>query len=101
MRSGVHKYDDSLPYYFPLRNKPLRNKKEYIHQYDIGDDWPDGRVWEYAKGNNLTAITKDSDFANRILLKEPLPKVIHIRFGSLKMNAFHQVIRDAGDEYCN
>ncbi|MEZ4821876.1 MAG: DUF5615 family PIN-like protein [Ignavibacteria bacterium] len=36
-------------------------------------------MWEYAKENNLTIISKDADFSSRILIKSPPPKVIHIR----------------------
>jgi predicted nuclease of predicted toxin-antitoxin system len=37
----------------------------------------------------LTIITNDVDFSNKILLHEPPPKVIHIRFGNMKMNEFY------------
>ena len=72
--------DVNLPYYFSIWNTP-----EYIHQKDICDDWSDERIWTYAKENNLTIVSKDSDFSNRIMLKEPPPKVIHIRIGNMKI----------------
>lgn len=64
----VKKYliDVNLPYYFSIWNKP-----EYIHQKDLGDDWRDEQIWSYAKENNLTIVSKDSDFSNRMMLKEP------------------------------
>lgn len=58
--------DNNLPYYCQLWNN-----EAYVHQYDLGDDWKDGEVWDFAKSHNLTIITKDSDFSNRILLKAP------------------------------
>lgn len=45
-----------------------------------------------AKAQNLTTITKDSDFSSRILLHTPPPKVIHIRLGNMKMSQFHDAI---------
>ncbi|WP_241499006.1 MULTISPECIES: DUF5615 family PIN-like protein [Rufibacter] len=45
-------------------------------------------MWKFAKEQPLTSISKDSDFSNRILFKEPPPKVIHIRFGNMKMREF-------------
>ncbi len=79
--------DANLPYYFSLWNSA-----DYIHQKDIDDGWTDEQIWNYAKENNLTIITKDADFSNRIIFHEPPPKVIHIRFGNMKMNDFFSTI---------
>jgi len=59
---------------------------------DIDPKAKDKQIWEYAKQYNLTIITKDSDFSNRILVSLPPPKIIHIKFGNLKMNEFHSLI---------
>ncbi|MEK7432604.1 MAG: DUF5615 family PIN-like protein [Cyanobacteriota bacterium] len=75
--------DVNLPYYFSLWNN-----EDFIHQKNIDDSWADEKIWEYSKINNLTIITKDSDFSNKILFKKPPPKVIHIRFGNMRMNDF-------------
>ena len=79
--------DANLPYYFSLWNND-----KFIHLKDINDEWSDSEVWDYAQKNNMTIITKDSDFSNRILLKTPPPKVIHLKFGNLRMNQFHAII---------
>jgi predicted nuclease of predicted toxin-antitoxin system len=80
--------DINLPYFFSLWNT-----KEYLHQVDLGLKWPDEDIWDYAATNNLTIITKDSDFYSRILISSPPPKVIHIRFGNLKMRDFYLSIQ--------
>ena len=71
--------DANLPYYFSLWNNP-----DFIHLKDINDELTDEQVWAYDKDNNLTIITKDSDFSNKIMFSNPPPKVIHIRFGNMK-----------------
>jgi predicted nuclease of predicted toxin-antitoxin system len=81
--------DVNLPYYFSLWQGP-----DYIHQRDINDKWPDTQVWRYAKGENLTIVSKDADFSARALLEAPPPRVIHIRFGNLKMREFHKRISE-------
>ena len=78
--------DVNLPYRFSLWKD-----KDYIHQMDINDEWTDEQIWDYATLNNLTIITKDSDFSNRVILHEPPPKVIHIRFGNMKMHEFFRI----------
>lgn len=79
--------DINLPYYFSLWNTT-----DFIHQKDLDDKWSDEQIWAYAKENNLTIITKDVDFSNKIMVCIPPPKVIHIRFGNLKMKPFFEVI---------
>ncbi len=78
--------DVNLPFKFGLWNH-----EDYIHQININDEWTDDQIWHYAKENELTIITKDSDFSNKILLHNPPPKVIHIRFGNLKMKDFFEL----------
>jgi predicted nuclease of predicted toxin-antitoxin system len=85
--------DVNLPYYFSLWKN-----EDYIHQKDLNDEWKDSQIWNYALQNNLTIITKDSDFSNLILLKEPPPKVIHIRFGNVKMGDFFDLITTIWDD---
>ncbi|MCD4790664.1 MAG: DUF5615 family PIN-like protein [Bacteroidales bacterium] len=85
--------DVNLPYYFNLWNN-----ENFVHVRDINDEWSDNQIWEYAKENNLIIITKDSDFSNKIILKQPPPRVIHLRFGNLKMNAFHEFLLEKWNE---
>jgi len=61
--------DVNLPYYFSLWDSP-----DFTHQKDIDDEWTDDQIWEYAAKNNMTIITKDSDFSNKIVFKNPLQK---------------------------
>lgn len=88
--------DVNLPYYFSLWNS-----SDYVHQIDLGDSWTDTKIWDYAKENNLTIITKDADFQNKILTSEPPPKVIHIKIGNLKFKDFHNLIANNWQEILN
>ncbi len=79
--------DENLPYYFNLWNS-----KEFIHIIDLVNIKTDSDIWDYAKNNDLIIVTKDSDFSNKILYKSPPPKVIHIRFGNLRIQEFYKVL---------
>jgi len=85
--------DANLPYYFSLWNT-----SDFIHQKDINDEWTDEQIWVFAKENNLTIISKDSDFSNKIMLSTPPPRVIHIRFGNMKMKPFFDTINKVWNE---
>ena len=85
--------DANLPYYFSLWNTP-----EFVHVKDINDEWTDEEIWTYAKTNNLTIITKDSDFSNKMMFNDPPPRVIHLRFGNMKMKPFFETITKLWDD---
>lgn len=69
--------------------------EDFIFVKDIDPFLADSDIWEYAKIHHLTIVTKDRDFYARILLSEPPPRVIHIRFGNLKMNDFYRLMTQA------
>jgi predicted nuclease of predicted toxin-antitoxin system len=59
-----------------------------VHVRDINDEWPDAQVWDYARGENLTIVSKDTDFSDLALLAPPPPRVIHIKIGNMRIQAF-------------
>jgi len=79
--------DANLPRWFSQWNSP-----NYVHQLELDPARHDALIWEYAKENDLTIITKDSDFSSRILMSTPSPKVIHVRLGNMDMRSFHEAI---------
>lgn len=87
--------DVNLPYYFSLWRGP-----DFLHVKDIDDTWSDTQVWTFARREALTIVTKDADFSERALLTPPPPRVIHIRFGNMKMRAFHARITELWPDIC-
>lgn len=79
--------DSNLPYFFSLWKG-----NNFLHVNDIGDTLSDSEVWDYARTNGLTIVTKDADFSLRMLFAEPPPRVIHLRIGNLRMAEFHSLI---------
>lgn len=81
--------DANLSYYFSIWNND-----KFIHVKDINDSWTDEMIWNYAKENDLIIVSKDSDFLYKALTKGPPPKIIHIKFGNMKIKEFHQIIQN-------
>ena len=52
----------------------------------------DGSIWQYALENNLTIVTKDADFSNRIIQTTPPPRVIHLKLLNMKLQDFRNFI---------
>jgi len=74
--------------------------EEYEHVIHINDELKDSEIWEYGKANNLTIITKDTDFSDMIMLNNPPPRVIHIKIGNMKMREFHNLITSVWSDVC-
>jgi predicted nuclease of predicted toxin-antitoxin system len=79
--------DANLPYYFGLWNN-----SDFIHVKDLDDSWSDDIIWKFAHENKLIIITKDADFSIRALYLGTPPKVIHLKFGNLRMRDFHKLL---------
>jgi predicted nuclease of predicted toxin-antitoxin system len=76
------------------------SSEEYEHVIEIDDELKDSEIWEYAKEKNLTIVTKDTDFSDMVMLNNPPPRVIHIKFGNMKMKEFHQLITRTWGDVC-
>src|SRR4029079_16931340 len=88
--------DVNLPYYFSVWKGP-----DFSHLRDLGDDWTDTRIWNYARQEGLTIVTKDTDFSDRVLLAAPPPRVIHIRLGNMKIREIHLSIAVPREGICD
>ena len=87
--------DVNLPRYFSLWNT-----QDYKYVTSINDEMKDSEIWQYAKENNLTIISKDADFRELILANNPPPRFIHIKLGNMKMAEFHQALSKIWQEVC-
>ncbi len=58
----------------------------------IGKNSTDSQVWEFARERELTIVSKDADFSDRIIIQAPPPWVVHLRFGNLRRNEFHALL---------
>ena len=54
----------------------------------------DSEIWEYAKANGFTIVSKDIDFYEIGLLKGMPPKIVWLRCGNTSTKYIEQVLRD-------
>lgn len=87
--------DVNLPYRFSLWSGT-----DYLHVFQLNDAWTDSQIWHYAQEQNLTIVTKDTDFSDRIILSQPPPRVIHICVGNMKIRDFHQLLHHIWGDVC-
>ncbi|MCI0748053.1 MAG: DUF5615 family PIN-like protein [Verrucomicrobia subdivision 3 bacterium] len=58
----------------------------------VGSSPTDTQVWEFARQRELVIVSKDADFAERLITHQPPPWVIHLRFGNLRKKDFHALL---------
>lgn len=66
-----------------------------VHVQDVGlSTSSDAFVWAHAKAGGFTIVTKDSDFADTVVLEGAPPKVIWIRLGNCSTNSLAMLLRN-------
>ena len=56
-------FDENLP-------AKIKLGIDFIHVENLGRGTSDKNLWDYAKKENLTIVTKDADFSERILITD-------------------------------
>ena len=87
--------DANLPYRFSLWQG-----SDFVHVFDLGDDWPDEKVWNYARSNDQVIVTKDSDFSHWIMLSAPPPRVVRFTVGNIRLRDFHVLANELWPRIC-
>jgi len=58
------------------------------------DESSDLDIWKYAKQNEYTIVTKDSDFNDIVIHKGTPPKIIWLKIGNCKVSEIEKILRD-------
>jgi predicted nuclease of predicted toxin-antitoxin system len=61
-----------------------------FHGLETADDIV---IWQFARGNNYTIVTKDSDFNDVVTLRGVPPKVVWLRIGNSTTRRVEQILR--------
>ncbi|WP_395052681.1 DUF5615 family PIN-like protein [Flavobacterium sp.] len=75
-------------------NKKTFAFSEVINVYSLKINQPenDSSIWNYAKANGYTIVTKDDDFEKIVLLKKAPPKLIYLKTFNLNTNKISNLI---------
>lgn len=84
--------DSNLPHY------NLWQGNYFIYATSIQIDGNDNLIWEYARDHDLTILSRDKDFADRIIHTNPPPRVIHFRLGNIRFRDFRKLM-DSDSEW--
>ena len=66
---------------------------ESTHVIHLGMDRDDDlAIWDYARDNGFTIVTKDKDFLQRSVLIGHPPKVVHLRLGNCSVKDIGELL---------
>jgi len=65
------------------RNVGIWKNEEFMFVVDIDRKMKDSEIWNLARTNDLTILTKDADFSRRIIVSAPPPRVVHFQIGNM------------------
>lgn len=85
-------FDQNLSPRLVNRLADLYPDAQHVSFLDL-DQADDRVVWEYARVNDFTVVTRDSDFSELSLLQGIPPKVIWIRRGNYSTNQIEEMLR--------
>jgi predicted nuclease of predicted toxin-antitoxin system len=80
-------FDENVP-----SEVPFDLSLPIVSPASIGASPTDSAIWEFATRNELVIVSKDADFSLRIILKNPPPWVVHLRFGNLRRAEFEHAL---------
>ena len=85
-------FDQNLPSRFVYSLASLFPESLHLKSVKL-DSADDQIVWNYAKENNFTIISKDSDFHQMSFLYGAPPKVIWLRCGNCSVGELEAIVR--------
>jgi predicted nuclease of predicted toxin-antitoxin system len=80
-------FDENLP-----RRLTFTPSLPVIWSTVLGPSPSDTALWKHGCDNALVIVTKDADFSDRIMLADPPPWIVHLRFGNLRRKEFHALM---------
>ena len=66
----------------------------HVHECGLGSG-DDAAIWQYAKDNGFTIVSKDSDFQERSVLQGYPPKIVWLRAANCTSSQIESLLRTA------
>jgi predicted nuclease of predicted toxin-antitoxin system len=76
--------DENLP-----RRLTFTPSLPVTHSTDLAASPTDTLLWDHARKHRLAIVSKDADFADRVMLSAPPPWVVRLALGNLRLHDYH------------
>jgi predicted nuclease of predicted toxin-antitoxin system len=85
-------FDENLSPRLPVALADTYPGAVHVHGCGLGSS-DDSAIWQYAKDNNFTIVSKDSDFQERGVLHGQPPKFIWLRASNCSTEEIENLLR--------
>ena len=85
-------FDENLSPRLPEVLADLYPDCTHVHECGLGSA-DDSSIWQYAKDNGFTIVSKDSDFQDRSVLHGHPPKLIWLRVANCSTSEIENLLR--------
>jgi predicted nuclease of predicted toxin-antitoxin system len=85
-------FDQNISFRIISRIQDLFPQSEHVKEFSLTDK-SDHFIWQFAKQNDFTIITFDSDFIDIATLKGTPPKIIWLRMGNTTTAGIETILR--------
>jgi predicted nuclease of predicted toxin-antitoxin system len=89
-------FDENLSPRLPRVLDDLYPESTHVHDCGLGSA-DDASIWQYAKTNGFTIVSKDSDFQDRSVIEGHPPKVIWLRAANCSTGEIESLMRTAAN----
>src|SRR5947209_284386 len=86
-------FDQNLSFRLCARLSDLFPESSQVRQLGL-DRATDREIWDYARSNEFTIVSQDSDFANLSALLGSPPNIIWLRCGNQPTSDIEELLRD-------
>lgn len=87
-------FDENLSVRLPVVLGDVYPGSAHVHSCGLGGT-DDSAIWQYAKDNGYTIVSKDSDFQERSILQGQPPKFIWLRAANCSTQEIEGLLRKA------
>lgn len=84
--------DANLSWRLIKKIEPYFEEVIHVNNLKINQPAKDIEIWNFAKENEFTIITKDDDFEKLVLLNNAPPKVIYLKTFNLETNKLSDLL---------
>jgi predicted nuclease of predicted toxin-antitoxin system len=85
-------FDQNSSWRLPQKPADLYPHSQHVREVGLKES-EDVDIWEYAKSNDFTIMSKDADFQQRSLLYGHPPKVVWLRVGNCTVRTIEDLLR--------
>ncbi len=85
-------FDQNLSWRLPTILEDIFPESKHVREFGFKEA-QDVEIWNYAKANDFTIVSKDTDFQQRSLLLGHPPKFVWLRVGNCSVATIENLLR--------